>query len=49
MQPEVRQLPSKKVRLVRDLLARKRQLNETRTQELNRHQKAQKAILVSHQ
>jgi transposase len=49
MQPKVRQLPSKKVRLVRDLLARKRQLNETRTQELNRQHKAEKVILRSHQ
>jgi transposase len=49
MQPDVKQLPSKKVRLVRDLLARKRQLKETRTQELNRQHKAEKVILRSHQ
>ena len=49
MQPEVRSLPSNKVRLVRDLLARKRQLNEARTQELNRQHKAQSVTLVSHQ
>lgn len=49
MQPDVRLLPCKKVRLVRDLLARKRQLNETRTQELNRLHKAQKVTLKSHQ
>ena len=48
MQPEPRALPSKKVRLVRDLLARKRQLNETRTQELNRQHKAEKVLLPSH-
>ncbi len=48
MQPEPRQLPSKKVRLVRDLLARKRQLNETRTQELNRSHKAAKVLAPSH-
>ena len=48
MQPEVRALPSKKVRLVRDLLARKRQLNEMRTQELNRSHKAAKILLPSH-
>lgn len=48
MQPEVRALPSKKVRLVRDLLSRKRQLNETRTQELNRLQKAAKVLQPSH-
>lgn len=48
MQPEVRTLPSKKIRLVRDLLARKRQLNEMRTQELNRLQKAPKVLVPSH-
>jgi len=48
MQPEPRALPSKKVRLVRDLLARKRQLNETRTQELNRQHKAEKILIPSH-
>lgn len=48
MQPEVRALPDKKVRLVRDLLARKRQLNETRTQELNRLQKAANVLVSSH-
>ena len=48
MQPKLRALPSKKVRLVRDLLARKRQLNETRTQELNRSHKATKLLVPSH-
>jgi len=48
MQPEIRALPSKKVRLVKDLLARKRQLNEMRTQELNRLHKAAKVLLPSH-
>jgi len=48
MQPEPRPLPGKKVRLVRDLLARKRQLNETRTQELNRLHKAPKVLMPSH-
>jgi transposase len=48
MQPEVRALPSKKVRLVKDLLSRKRQLNEMRTQELNRLHKAAKILLPSH-
>lgn len=48
MQPEVRSLPSQKVRLVRDLLARKRQLNETRTQELNRQHKAPKVLVPTH-
>ncbi|HTF94725.1 MAG TPA: transposase [Cellvibrio sp.] len=33
MKPEVRPLNSKKVRYIRDLLSRKRQLNEMRTQE----------------
>lgn len=48
MQPEVRTLPSKKVRLVRDLLSRKRQLNEMRTQELNRLHKAANVLVPSH-
>ena len=48
MQPEPRPLPGKKVRLVRDLLARKRQLNECRTQELNRLHKAPKVLVPSH-
>ena len=48
LQPEVRPLPDKKVRLIRDLLARKRQLNETRTQELNRQHKAPKVLAASH-
>ena len=48
MQPEPRPLPGKKVRLVRDLLARKRQLNETRTQELNRLHKAPKVLISTH-
>ena len=48
MKPEIRPLASKKVRLVRDLLSRKRQLNEMRTQELNRLQKAAKVLMSSH-
>jgi len=48
MQPEVRSLPSQNVRQVKDLLARKRQLNEARTQELNRRQQATKALQASH-
>ncbi len=48
MKPEIRPISSKKVRYIRDLLARKRQLMETRTQELNRHQKAQKSIQGTH-
>ena len=41
-------MPSKTVRRVRDLLARKRQLNEARTQELNRTQKATRIVIASH-
>lgn len=48
MQPEVRTPPSKNARLFRDLVGRKRQLNEARTQELNRLQKAQPHIKPSH-
>lgn len=48
MKPAPRALPSKKVRLVKDLLARKRQLNEMRTQELNRLHKAPKILLPTH-
>ncbi len=48
MKPEVRALPSKKVRLFRDLLSRKRQLMESRTQELNRTQQASTVIAASH-
>ena len=45
---EPRPLPDKKVRKVKDLLARKRQLNEQRTRELNRLHKAQKFLQPSH-
>ena len=48
MQPDVRPIASKEVRLIRDLLARKRQLNEARTQELNRQHKAPKILTASH-
>lgn len=48
MKPEIRPLATKKVRLIRDLLARKRQIQETRVQELNRHQRAPKCLLASH-
>ena len=48
MQPDVRPIASKDVRLIRDLLARKRQLNEARTQELNRQHKAPKILAASH-
>lgn len=48
MKPEPRPIPSKKVRYIRDLLARKRQVNEMRTQELNRQHKAAKELVASH-
>jgi len=48
LEPEVRPIASKEVRLIRDLLARKRQLNGTRTQELNRQHKAPKVLEGSH-
>lgn len=48
MEPEVRPIASKKVRLIRDLLSRKRQLNEARTQELNRQHKAPPCLAASH-
>jgi len=48
MQPDIRSIASKEVRLIRDLLARKRQLNEARTQELNRQHKAPKILAASH-
>lgn len=48
MQPVVRPISSKNIRAFRELLARKRQLNEMRTQELNRQQKASKVVTRSH-
>lgn len=48
IKPEVRALPSKNVRIFKDLLARKRQLMEMRTQEINRLHKAQKYLARSH-
>ena len=48
LQLEVKLLPGKKVRRVRDLLARKRQLNAMRTMELNRLHKTQRIIAASH-
>jgi transposase len=48
IQPEVRALSGESVRLFKDLLARKRQLNEARTQELNRQHKATKTVARSH-
>jgi transposase len=48
LQPEIRPVSSKKVRHIRDLLARKRQLMESRTQELNREHKAQDTMQRTH-
>lgn len=48
MQPEVRPLPTKNIVKVRDLTARKRQLMESRTQELNRQHKAQSYMTSTH-
>jgi transposase len=48
IKPQPKPLASKKVRYIKDLLARKRQLNETRTQELNRRQKVTKVLEASH-
>ena len=46
--PAVRALPGDKVRRVKDLLSRKRQLNGMRTQEINRSHRAQKITATSH-
>lgn len=48
IQPKVKHMSSKMVRHIRDLLSRKRQLIEARTQELNRQHKAQKSIQATH-
>jgi len=48
MKPEPRPLPSPAIRHIRDLLARRRQLMESRTQELNRKHKANCALSRSH-
>ncbi|WP_049722833.1 IS110 family RNA-guided transposase [Gilvimarinus polysaccharolyticus] len=48
MKPEIRPIQSKKIRHIRDLLARKRQLMEARTQELNRQQKTTKTLVPTH-
>nr|WP_230537310.1 transposase [Teredinibacter turnerae] len=44
MKPPIRQIQTKKIQYFKDLLARRRQLMEARTQELNRLDKADKAI-----
>jgi len=48
IKPKVRQIQTKKIRYIRDLLARKRQLMEARTQELNRLQKVDKVLQATH-
>jgi len=48
MKPEPKPLNSKKIRYTRDLLSRKRQLNDMRTQELNRQHKAAAALVATH-
>ena len=48
MKPEPRPLPSPEIRHIRDLLARRRQLMESRTQELNRKHKATNSLTRSH-
>lgn len=48
MKPEPRPLPSPEIRHIRDLLARRRQLMEARTQELNRNHKATNPLVRSH-
>lgn len=48
MKPEPRPLPSPEIRYIRDLLARRRQLMESRTQEINRKHKANTALSRSH-
>lgn len=48
MQPAVRALPSKNTRVFKDLVARKRQLMDARTQELNRQHKAPAALASTH-
>ena len=48
MKPELKPLNSKKIRYIRDLLSRKRQLNDMRTQELNRQHKAPAVLAATH-
>ncbi len=48
MKPEPKPLNSKKIRYIRDLLSRKRQLNDMRTQELNRQHKAPAALAATY-
>lgn len=48
IKPDIKPICSKKVRYIKDLLARKRQLNMARTQELNRSHKAVTAMKATH-
>lgn len=48
MRPDVRALPSKNTRVFKDLVARKRQLMDNRTQELNRQHKAPAMLASTH-
>jgi transposase len=48
MKPEPKPLNSKKIRYIRDLLSRKRQLNDMRTQELNRQHKVPAILAATH-
>lgn len=48
IKPEPKPLSCKKIRYIRDLLSRKRQLNDMRTQELNRQHKAPTALAATH-
>ncbi|MEM9400680.1 MAG: IS110 family transposase [Verrucomicrobiota bacterium] len=48
MQPDIRSFPPKKVLLFKDLLARRRQLMQARTQELNRQHKGLDELSRSH-
>lgn len=48
LKPEIREIQTKNIRHFRDLLSRKRQLMEMRTQELNRLHKADKLVHATH-
>lgn len=48
MQPDIRELPGMNVLLVKDLLSRRRQLMEARTQELNRQHRDLRCLVASH-
>lgn len=48
MKSEMKPIATKEVRYIKDLLLRRRQLTELRTQEMNRKQKAPKALEATH-